>query len=88
MLCKNRFCIYYRKNLCTVNSRLFDVVGRCLVCVWPEFDEYILEGFRAEQSAKLESLQDSKRKYFCEEMHDLYPGGSKLFYRENKRGTE
>ena len=43
MTCENRFCVYWRKDNCTLNEVRLDGMGSCEDCIIVEVPEELLE---------------------------------------------
>ena len=54
MRCKNKFCIYYRKERCMAEEIAINSVGMCEDCVYVEIDESELKVKRADLLTKIE----------------------------------
>nr|WP_325242491.1 hypothetical protein [uncultured Oscillibacter sp.] len=54
MTCENRFCVYWRKDNCTLNEVRLDGMGSCEDCIVVEVPEELLEKKRAELLQRLD----------------------------------
>ena len=54
MRCKNKFCIYYRKERCTAEDVAINSVGMCEDCVYVEIDESELKIKRVDALEKMD----------------------------------
>lgn len=63
MTCENRFCVYWRKDNCTLNEVRLDGMGSCEDCIIVEVPEELLEKKRTELLQKLDrSWEEMKRR--------------------------
>ena len=63
MTCENRFCVYWRKDNCTLNEVRLDGMGSCEDCIVVEVPEELLEKKRTELLQKLDrSWEEMKRR--------------------------
>ncbi len=49
MICKNRFCVYNDKELCTLEEIEIDISGSCSDCIYINFKEEELAKRRNKQ---------------------------------------
>ena len=54
MTCENRFCVYWRKDNCTLNEVRLDGMGSCEDCIIVEVPEELLVKKRAELLQRLD----------------------------------
>ncbi len=74
MRCKNKFCIYYRKDRCTAEDVAINSVGMCEDCVYVEIDESELKIKRVNTLEKMDrhyQRQVNYEKIKLAEIHEL-----------------
>ena len=55
MICGNFLCIYENNGSCCLDEIELDIDGRCTACIYPNFEEEILQYFKEKT---LESLNE------------------------------
>lgn len=54
MNCENYFCIYNKKEKCTLNEISLDFQGRCNECIYVNLEEAQLKKIKKEQLRRLD----------------------------------
>ena len=52
--CENRFCVYWKEDLCTLDEIELNILGMCESCIYIDIDDDVLNELRTDQLNKLE----------------------------------
>ncbi len=54
LTCENRFCVYWKEDLCTLDEIELNILGMCESCIYIDIDDDVLNELRTDQLNKLE----------------------------------
>ena len=86
MRCKNKFCIYYRKERCTAEDVAINSVGMCEDCVYVEIDESELKIKRVDALEKMDRQYQRQVNYEKIKLPEIHELAQKIIEEQEKEG--